>query len=664
MPATEPFNLFVYGTLKNPSVFRAVLGKQVVRRSADADDVEKFFPRRAILNGYKMVSPDNTYLYAVPAQQGRIAGYVIGPLPHECMAALRKYEGRNYSRRTLTIQTSRGPERAVAFLGHLERMEHSFGYEFRDPFKQEVLLNRKIEAAIAETGEVQLHSTAAADRRVVAELHGQTIRDLMRRHFEAGGISDYAIRRSLLDRPLPDFSRIRQDPEAQALAPNYLELVVRQVIFNEFESKIRADFRYELDHMRTRSIYYERTLSSLCALRMINRSGELLDQLVPNGLAQLHFGRDHLVDYVRWAIMAADSIFDPQLARHQLDFIRNHVAPGYIPLGAELEFSNIGHRVIHDPGAKDVCDPTYDGFIYFNDFGLDALTWKLGGHLDDHHEKAASRPRRGFFEVALGNVSVQANLSKPLTDDPWLLNQLIHETRRFYPIRPHSMHLSLQLRSQQHKPVQDRRLPLSALKCLFLIAGDPVRTEDGRCRIMRLANDEILGPDMPAQGSKKPRMHLLFSEISRRRSANVDDSHPLVRTGHLAGRYVQQFKFLRLSPDVNYEPVAMALKGLQIRLRPGSFLTAKQFESSAKHRRLVGDLLEWGRNPEPITREEREEFRSYVNDGLLTERRGKPAHSRAYIAWSLDQLREMIARANDLLTPAPPTNPARGGPDR
>jgi len=652
MPANEPFNLFVYGTLKNPSVFRAVLGKQIVRRSADADGVETFFPRRAILNGFKMVSPDNTYLYAVPDPHGRIAGYVIGPLPNECIAALRKYEGRNYSRRRRTVQTSRGPEKAVVFLGHLERMEHAFGYEFRDPFKQEVLLSRKIDAAIAETGEAHLHSTAATDRRAVAELHGQTIRDLMRRHFEAGGISDYAIRHSLLDRPLPDFSRISHDPQAQALAPNYLALVVRQVIFNEFESKIHADFRYELDHMRTRSTYYERTFSSLCALRMINRSGELLDQLVPTGLSELHFGKDHLVDYVRWAVAAADSIFNPKLARSQLEFIQNHVAAGYIPLGVELEFSNIGHSVIHDPGATTVCDPTYDGFIYFNDFGLDALTWKLGGHLDDHHEKAASRPRRGFFEVALGNVSVQANLSKPLTDDPWLLNQLIHETRRFYPIRPHSMHLSLQLRSQHHRPVQDRRLPLSALKCLFLIGGDPVRTDDGGCRISRLDSDEIMGPDMPAQGSKRPRMHLLFSEISRRRSSEVDDSFPQVRTGHLAGRYVQQFKFLRLSGDLNYEPIALALKGLQLHLRPGSFLTAKQFESSAKHRRLVGDLLEWGRNPEPISRDEREEFLGYVNDGLLTERRDKPVHSRAYIGWSLDQLRDMITRANDLIAPA------------
>ena len=29
------------------------------------------------------------------------------------------------------------------------------------------------------------------------------------------------------------------------------------------------------------------------------------------------------------------------------------------------------------------------------------------------------------------------------------------------------------------------------------------------------------------------------------------------------GTYVQQFKFLRLSKDLNYEPIAMALKGLQ-----------------------------------------------------------------------------------------------------
>ena len=649
MPQLKPFNLFVYGTLKTPSVFRAVLGKRLVPSPGDAD-TDAFFPREAVLNGYKKVSPDHTYLYAVPDPQGRIRGLLVGPLPGECLAALRKYEGRNYSRRMLRVQTSDGPQQAIVFVGNLQQMEHSFGYAFHDEFKQEVLLGEKIDAALTEAGHRELHSTEPATRRAVAELHGNTIRDLVRRHFEAGGISDYAIR-SLLDRPLPDFSRIAKDPKAKELAPNYLEMVVRQVVFNEFEENIRRDFRFELDGMQRSDTFYERTLSSLAALRMINRASNRMGDTVGRCLRELSFGRDRLVDFVRWAIGAADSLYSARSARNHIRFVANHTGSGYTPLGAELEFSNTGHAVIRDPSGTGTYDATYDGFFYFSDFAMDVLTWKLGGHIDDHRDKAAHRPRRGFFEVALGNLSVEANISKPITDDPWMLNQLIHESRRFYRISPHSVHISLQLRSQ-HKPVRDRLLPLSILKCLFAVAGDPVRTGRGRCRINRLVSDEISGPDLPVEAADGQGMHLLFSEISRRHSSDGDESHPQIRADRLAGRYVQQFKFLRLTSKLNYEPIIMALKGIQLGLRPGSFLTAAQYCSSTKHRRRTDDLMAWGSLPEPIPAAERKEFLAAVGDGLRTERRGRSAHNSAYIAWSLSQLRAMLKRFNDMLRPA------------
>ena len=645
----KPFLLFTYGTLMDPGLFRAVTGLQVVKHKGRADGVRRVLARRGILHGYKKISPDHAYLYAVPDPHGRIRGYLIGPLPGRCMDALHHYEGRNYSKRTVRIQTRAGAERAVAFVANRRQLEHAFGYDFHDHLKQEVLLEEKIEAALITTERQQLHETERVSRRAVAELHGSTIRDLKRRHFDAGGISDYAIRQALLDTPLRDFTRIAADPEANALAPNYLEMVIRQVLFNQFEDRIRQDFRYELDRMSADAEYYERTASSLAALRMVNASDDLLDLLIADCLTDLSFPGDHLVDFVRWAIVAADAVYDPHLAEHEIDFIRRHKGRGYIPMGAELEFSNIGHSVIRDPDGRDVRDSRYDGFLYFPDFGLDILTWKLGGHVDDHHDKASLRPRRGFFEVAMGNLSIEANISKPLTDDPWLLSQLIHEARRFYRIAPHSVHISLQMPTQ-HRPVQDRLLPLEVMKCLFAIAGDPIQTADGRVQIKRLATDEIL----TREGG--PRM--LFSQIARRHSSESDESYPLVRPPRAGGRYVQQFKFLRLAPELNYEPVAMALKGLQIRLRPGSFLTASQYESSAKHRKLLEALLAWGADPQPLSHAETDAFLKPAYEGLMAERRGEPAHSGAYIAWAIDQLRRMLTSFNMLITwardPRPP----------
>ena len=643
MPQTKPFNLFVYGTLMNPEVFRAVTGLRMIKREAECDNVMCFRARRAILAGYRKTSPDNTYLYAVPEQHGRIRGYLIGPLPPGTMSALLQYEGRNYSRRTVTVQTRLEPQQATVFVGNVKQLQHAFGYDFHDHYKQEILLDEKIEAALVETERQQLHRSDELFRRAVAELHGSTIRDLRRRHFEAGGISDYAIRRGLLDAPLPDFRRVADDPEAKALAPNYLAMVMRQVIFNQYEDRIRKDFRYELEQMNPGPEYYDRTISSLAALRLVNGAEGALDVMIAGALSGLSFGADHLVDFVRRSILAADELYDSRLAKHEIEFIRNHTGRGYIPMGAELEFSNIGHAVINDPQGRTVRDMSYDGFLYFPDFGLNVLTWKLGGHVDDHHDKASQSPRRGFFEVALGNLSIRANISKPLTDDPWLLNQLIHQARMFYKIAPHSVHISLQLRRQQ-SPVQDRLLPVAMFKCLFAIAGDPVATPDGRVRIRRLQSDEILaGP---------PNPHLLFSEISLRHSSEIDEFYPAVRTGRTGragGTYVQQFKFMRLASDLNYEPIAMALKGIQIRMCPGSFMTTAQYQRGSRSRAVYHELMEWGNSPESLSQVEIDSFLSAVDEGLATERFGKPIHSGQYVAWAIEQLRSMLKAFNMLV---------------
>ncbi len=641
MAESKPFNLFIYGTLMNPSVFRAVLGRELVFEPDRADNKEYFLSRQAVLNGYEKVSPDNTYLYAVPDPHGRIRGYIVGPLPGECLNFLREYEGKNYSRKRLNVQTADGMESAVVFVGNLKKLKHSFGYQFHDELKQEIILSRKIETILAEAEQEHLKTSELLVRRAMGELHGDVIRDLVREHFESGGISDYAIRESLKNAPVRDFNRITADSKARALAPNYLSMVIRQVIFNQLEEKVRNDFRYELDHMDLDEDYYDRTISSLATLRMLNANASVLDSLVGNCLKELHFDSNRLLDFVRWSIAAADSIYDHAWAKSQIAFIHTHMGHGYVHLGAELEFSNIGHAVISDPKGESICDLGYDSFFYFSDFGLDALTWKLGGHVDDHYLKASRKPRRGFFEIALGSLSIEANISKPVTNDPWLLNQFIHEARKFYKIAPHSVHISLQLRSQ-HKPSLDRMLPIGHMKCLFAIAGDLSRGDDNAWRIKRLASDEIIRAN--------PNMHMLFSEISQKRSSNADDSQLAVPNRHTKAKYIQQFKFLRLSPEINYEPVVMALKGLQIILRPGSFMTPNQYLKSRKHRDAFEEIIEWGRHPAPLGSDETEKFVEDIYEGLLTEHRGKPAHNEAYILWSLNQLRRMLKEFNEKIS--------------
>ncbi len=632
----KPFNLFVYGTLMNPAVFRAVLGRRLVLHSSEADNVESFCARDAILDDYKKISPDNSYSYAVPDRYGRIAGYVIGPLPGESMAALLKFEGRNYKRNRVQVQTKTGQEKAYAFLGHIEHMEHAFGYQFADPLKQEILLDEKIDAAVLETERRHLNTDEKISHRAVRELSGRAIRDIVRRHFEAGGISDYTIRHSLTDAPLRDYTRIVDDPKARAVAPYYLTMVTRQVIFNEIEEAIRKNFRYELDRLGLSDNYYERTVSSLVALRLLNSRSELMHLLVGDCLNDLSFASSHLIDYVRWAVMAADVVYDAQMAKQEMEYVRGHMGRGFIPMGAELEFSDVGHLVIRDPQAETYTDPHFDGFLYFYDFALDVLTWKLGGHIDDHRDKVSTKPRRGFFEIALGSLSIEDNISKPITNDPWLLAQSIHEARRFYEIQPHSVHISFQLRSKR-RPVRDRVPSLAVMKCLFALVGDPICNAAGTIQISRLVTDEIIS-DAPS---------MMFSDISRRHSSDYHDNE-LVRPDGATGKFVQQFKFPRLASNINYEPIIMALKGLQCKISLGAFLSRQQYESSPKHKKLFDALLEWGRAPTELSYEQVEEFLAPVYDGLMSEHRGKPAHGEAYIAWSINQLRARLTEFNEL----------------
>ena len=382
--------------------------------------------------------------------------------------------------------------------------------------------------------------------------------------------------------------------------------------------------------------YYERTFSLLAALRLINRDPRI-PSVIAGAMDRLSFDDNDLVDFVREGVLAANEIYDVAQAQHQLGFIHQHTNNGYIPLGAEMEFSDIGQAVIRDRDGAQSRDRRYDGFLYFYDFALDALTWKVGGHIDDHHDKAESTPRRGFFETAVGNLSVRADISKPVTNDPWTLNQLIHAMAQFYGIAPHSVHISLQLRSSQ-EPMRDRPLPLGVMKCLFAIAGDPRPGPDGRLVISRLVGDEIR--------RELPCPTMMFSQIAQRRSEETEDSHALLRARAQRGRYVQQFKFARLAETLNYEPLIVALKGLQLRYRPGNFVVGDQYVRIAKIRRACDDLLTWGAAPTPISAEDMATFLTGVRDGLMTERRGKPAHSEAYIDWSLDQLTKAIEGFN------------------
>ena len=315
------------------------------------------------------------------------------------------------------------------------------------------------------------------ERQAERELLATTERDLVMAHYRRDAVSDYYLEREL-DRPRPSIKHLYDDPQAQPYIRNYLALVIRQVLLNQFEEQMQSRFRFELEHMRTSLRYFARSVSLVACLAILNANRNVVEPIIQKCLDAMPYEKNDLIDYVKYAVRAVKSIFDARVAEDYLNRIRANLQPGMVPLGCEMELSNLGEAAVEPlRSATNAVDTVYDGFKYFYDFHLDVLCWKLGGYIDDH-SGYNDRPRRqGFFELAPGRLSVAGELSRPSTGDPWLLSRLIHDMTDFFQIRPHSLHLSFQMRKRQIG--HQRILPLGFVQCL-LGARRGTRTPAGR----------------------------------------------------------------------------------------------------------------------------------------------------------------------------------------
>ena len=135
-------------------------------------------------------------------------------------------------------------------------------------------------------------------------------------------VSDYYLEHEL-DRPNPSIRHLYNDPEAEPFIGNYLALVVKQVLFNRFENAIQSRYRYDLDRLAPSQRFFTRSAGVLVALKMINASNASVNMVLERCLKTMPpDGRYDLIDYVKYAVDAADSIFDSRVARSQIERIR------------------------------------------------------------------------------------------------------------------------------------------------------------------------------------------------------------------------------------------------------------------------------------------------------------------------------------------------------
>jgi gamma-glutamylcyclotransferase (GGCT)/AIG2-like uncharacterized protein YtfP len=635
MTDEEKVNLFIYGSLRDRRIFKSVSGFGFTRRPSKVGE-KTLLAEPALLPHYRKLSPDNVYFYAVPAKSSRIDGFVIYDLPANAIAEIDSYEGKRYDRETVHVNTAKGIVEAQAYMTTRESMKKHFGDRFHVNLIHELWLRKRIEKFIKKhTRPGERTIDAELERRADRELIATTERDLVMSHYRTDAVSDYYLEHEL-DRPRPSIKHLYDDPKAGPLIKNYLPLVIKQVLLNQLDDKIQSEYRFDLEHMRTSERYFNRSVSLLVALKMINTNSRAVDLIVQECLQTMPCKKYDLIDYVKYAVQAARSMFHSRIARAHLEHIRANCQPGVVPLGIEVELSNLGPAAVEPQRSiQNKIDPIFNGFKYFYDFHLDVLSWKLGGYIDDHTGSTDRARRAGFLELAPGRLNIAGELSRPATADTWLLNHLIQEIANFYDVRPHSLHLSFQLRKKQIG--NQNILPLGFVKCLLVLGGGPEVNDTGKMCLSRMGYDEITqygyGEELVFARTSKRRWYLGEDDIANRPPAQ-------------ATTHVQQYKFIRLEKNANYEPLIMCLKGLQLAYNPADYLSAEQLKNSKILRREYEDLKKWAADPTPIGHKTISKFLNTVHDGLMNEAHRRPAHKLHYIDWALNAIDARLRKFN------------------
>jgi gamma-glutamylcyclotransferase (GGCT)/AIG2-like uncharacterized protein YtfP len=630
-------NIFIYGSLRDSRIFQSVSGFSFARKSSKLDD-KTLLAEPAFLPDHRRFSPDNVYWYAVKTPNARIEGLVIRDVPWTALAEIDRYEGKRYQRETVRVHTAHGTVEAQAYLVTTESMRKHFGDRFHVNLIHELWLRKRIEQFLKRhTRPGERTADAEIERQAQRELLATTERDLVMTHYHSDAVPDYYLEREL-DRPRPSIRHLLADPKAQPYLHNYIVLVVRQVLLNQVEQQIQSRFRFELEHMRNSERYYARSVSLLAALQIINANSRVVDMLIERFMETMPHEKYDLIDYIKYAVRASKSIFDSRVAEAHLIRIRSNLQPGLIPLGFELELSNLGPATIEPyRSAAKASDPSYDAFRYFYDFGLDVLCWKLGAYVDDHTGSGERGRRSGFLELAPGRLSIAGELSRPATCDPWLLNQLIQEMVTFFRVRPHSLHLSFQLLKNQID--SQATLPLGFVKCLLALGGG-LEVKPGGLWVSRMGHDEItryhVGEELVFAHRSRRNWFLGGDEIANKAPAQ-------------ATTYIQQYKFIRLERRANYEPLILCLKGLQLALNPGDYLSAEQLRTRPRLRREYEELKRWADQPTQIGVQTIGRFVRTVQHGLMEERHRQPAHSLHYIEWALGAITTQLKLFNQQL---------------
>ena len=586
-----------------------------------------FESARARLVDYKSSMGGTVYSYIRPEEGSYVDGLVLYNVDDVSLAKIDRYEavGELYNRREIDVIVKRRKLRAQTYVANIVGLRRLFGDAIEFDARMEEYLEEKLEVLLDEESASEMSDI---DRRAKCELLGVTLEELAEAHFIHPADLSYRIQQLWSDTTPPNWDRVLEKPKAKLYANAYIELAVRHMIFNQLERKVR---HYFPEAIQMPSHYFVHTLSDLVAMTYMNQKHSVIQQMISQMKAdEFDLSRDYL-DYASASVRIADALYSYEEFAEIIEWVEQHRQEGHLPLGIEVEFSNLGTAAPH---AAEGQDPIYDSFYYFHDFDLLERCWKLGGHVDDHRlSYDTSGNSRGFLEYAFGRTRMSGKLSRPTSNDPWVLSQLINQASVFSRLLPHSLHITMQVEILDFKRVT----PPEYLYCLLLLGGDIHPDEKGNLREWRLYNREL----------KDDYTHLHFTEENMRTAAYNDD--PDSGSTSDVCNWVVEYKFPRLRRRFNYEPFIVASKGFQLGFRPRPL--SSQIRILDDYATEETDaILQWAADPHPISLTAIRDFVEWVEIGLLQENSGRPAHSPAYIYRCLDEIEIHLIKLNQELT--------------
>ncbi len=387
---------------------------------------------------------------------------------------------------------------------------------------------------------------------------------------------------------------------------NYLKIIFRHYLFGCLVQFVKRKNEIRLPE-ESPACYWE-TPANLVVLRWLNRHNELwgnkLDQFTEQVISESI--RHHFI-YLLLSFMLAQRIYNRTAMQVEADQIKDSARPGKIPIGIEMEFSNLGRKAVDkdNPKALILSDPFLNMELY-SSFQLEDVTWRLGGYVDTHeHGRRLLKLSRygGFFEYSMVRVDYPRTYTLPLTTDPAIAGQLICESIDFIKeIRPHSLHINI-----EHKFQGTIEPELNDFLCLLLLGGDLGYNNKGQFKEKRFADREF-------HRFIKRRLHLnLTSGIKKE---------------------VIEYAFLRLkkrdAENHNHQTIIMTLKGFQ---------NAYKIERNCNHQ--IPELLSWAENPARLPAPARHVFVKNVAAGLARE----SVYSHEFIETFSRQLTKALSRS-------------------